>query len=236
MEKYIDLEKSTVVAERVRDIRRRIALAKREGTPDAVTLVAASKTMPYELIRQAVEAGVDAVGENRVQELLEKDAQNAYDGVPLHFIGRLQKNKVSKLVGRVALIHSVDSPALAQAIDTCAERLGVVQPVLVQVNIAAEQTKGGLASEEVQSALEIMSSLQHIHVRGLMCIPPPIQSDSDTQYFVDIEQLYLDIRGKNMDNIDMDFLSMGMSGDFELAVRAGANMLRIGSALFGQRG
>ena len=220
------------VADRVRDVRRRIRDAGAEGP---TTLVAAAKTASAEKIREAVRAGVEAVGENRVQELREKDEMGAYEGVPLHFIGRLQKNKVSQLVGRVELIHSVDSAALAQTIDACAERYGVTQPVLIQVNIAHEPTKGGFDPDVVMKAIKDMSAMRHIRIRGLMCIPPPLRSDSDTQYFVVMRQLYIDIRDRNMDNINMDFLSMGMSDDFELAVRAGANMLRIGSALFGPR-
>ena len=223
------------IADRVAEVRRRIELAAADVSGGPVTLVAASKTMPAEKIREAVRAGVDAVGENRVQELCEKDSQGAYDGVPLHFIGRLQKNKISKLVGRVELIHSVDSVALAEAIDICAGRLGIVQPVLLQVNIAREPTKGGFDPDAVFGAIETLSALRHIRIRGLMSIPPPIGPNDDTQYFVDMQQLYIDIQNKKVDNTTVDFLSMGMSDDFELAVRAGANMLRIGSALFGPR-
>ena len=223
----------TTITERVLDIRRRVEALVR--VPGRVTLVAAAKTMPVTAIREAVLAGVDAVGENRVQELLEKDTQGAYRDVPLHFIGRLQKNKISKLVGRVALIQSIDSLSLALAVDRCAEGRELVQPVLLQVNIAKEPTKGGFDPDTVYSGLETLSSLRHIRICGLMCIPPPLCSDTDTQYFVVMRQLYVDIGRKNMDNIRMDFLSMGMSDDFEPAVRAGANMLRIGSALFGPR-
>jgi len=219
-----------LIFRRVRDVRQRIANAA-GGSSDGITLVAASKTMPAALIREAIRAGVDAVGENRVQEMSEKDEQGAYDGAPLHFIGRLQKNKVSKVVGRVELIHSVDSLALAEAIDQCAGRRGIIQPVLAQVNIAKETTKGGFFPENILEALKSMSSLRYIRIRGLMCIPPPL----DTQYFVVMRQLYIDIQAKKVDNIGMDFLSMGMSDDFEWAVRAGANMLRIGSSIFGER-
>ncbi|MCL2748386.1 MAG: YggS family pyridoxal phosphate-dependent enzyme [Oscillospiraceae bacterium] len=223
------------IAERVLDIRRRIDMAAGGVWRHPITLVAAGKTMPSGSIREAVQAGVDAVGENRVQEMLEKDAQGAYAGAPLHFIGHLQKNKVSKVVGRVSLIQSVDSLPLAQAIDACASRLGVVQQVLLQVNIAREETKGGLDPDAVWDAINALSSLRHIQVRGLMCIPPPLPSKGDTQYFVVMRQLYVDIQGKKRDNICMNALSMGMSDDFESAVRAGANMLRIGTALFGTR-
>lgn len=202
------------IAQNVRDIRRRIGNA---------ALVAVGKNQPAEYIRRAIAAGVDAVGENRVQELAGKDAQGAYEGAPLHFIGHLQKNKVNKIVGRAGLIHSVDSIALAEAIDACAERKGVRQPVLAQVNIALEETKGGYPPEELPGALQIMGSFRHIHVRGLMCIPPP----GEAHWFERMRRLF--------EQTGLEILSMGMSDDYELAVQAGSNMVRVGSALFGPR-
>ncbi len=226
-----------MIAERLLDIRRRIDFAAREvgRDPSEVTLVAASKTMPVSAVREAIAAGVDAVGENRVQEMCQKDAEGAYAGAPLHFIGHLQSNKVSKVVGRAALIHSVDSLSLAEAIDVCAARCHCVQSVLAQVNIAQEVTKGGFLPHALFDAIKSLSSLRHIRVVGLMCIPPPIESGSDTQYFVGMRRLYIDIGHKNVDNVSMDILSMGMSDDFEWAVRAGSTMVRIGTALFGAR-
>jgi hypothetical protein len=167
------------------------------------------------------------VGENRVQELLEKDAEGAYEGVPLHFIGRLQKNKVNKLIKApgVTLVHSIDSLELAQTVSNCAERCGIRQSVLIQVNIAAEVTKGGFLPGSLPDALRVISPLRGIHVRGLMCIPPP----GDTRSFEVMRRLFEETRT----NIPMEYLSMGMSGDYEDAVRAGANMVRVGSALFG---
>jgi hypothetical protein len=218
------------IADRVAQIRRRTALA---AGGRAVTLVAAAKTQPAELVREAVRAGVDAVGENRVQELLEKDAQGAYEGAPLHFIGHLQKNKISKITGRVSLIHSVDSAALAEAIDVCAGKLGICQDILIQVNIALEETKGGFPPGELTDALKAMSSLKNISIRGLMCIPPPVLSSGDTHYFEQMRQIYDSIRESGL--LKLDILSMGMSDDFEQAVRAGATMVRIGSVIFGPR-
>ncbi len=225
------------LADRLRTLRGQIARAAQDSgrDPADITLVAAAKTMPPEAIRLAVAAGVDAVGENRVQELCEKDACGAYEGVPLHFIGHLQKNKVARVVGRADLIHSVDSAALAEAIETRAAGLNLVQSVLLQVNIAGESTKGGFSPAEIFEALKTLSALRHIAIEGLMCIPPPVGLGGDIQYFVDMHQLYIDIRQKNMDNISMKILSMGMSDDFEQAIRAGATMVRIGSALFGPR-
>jgi hypothetical protein len=186
-------------------------------------LVAAAKAQPAELIRQAISAGADAVGENRVQELIEKDAQGAYEGAPLHFIGRLQKNKIGKVTGRADLIHSVDSVELAEAINACAERKGVIQPILAQVNIALEGSKGGFPPGVLFSELQKLKPLRHIHLRGLMCIPPPYE----TQWFEQMNRLFV--------STGLEVLSMGMSDDYEQAVLAGANMVRVGSALFGGR-
>jgi pyridoxal phosphate enzyme (YggS family) len=198
-------------------------------------LVAAAKTADAGAVRAAIAAGVDAVGENRVQELLAKDAEGAYAGAPLHFIGHLQRNKVAKLVGRAALIQSVDSLALAEAVDAQAEKAECRQAVLLEVNVGGEATKSGWMPEALWTSLESLSSLRHIQIRGLMCIPPPHAATGGTQYFVVMRQLYVDIKRKNIDNIGMDILSMGMSDDFEEAVRAGATMVRVGSALFGPR-
>ncbi|MDR0326211.1 MAG: YggS family pyridoxal phosphate-dependent enzyme [Oscillospiraceae bacterium] len=219
------------IADTVRDIRRRVKHAAGGGAEN-VTLVAVSKSVPAEMIREAIRAGVDAVGENRVQEWMEKDGQGAYEGAPFHFIGRLQKNKVSKLVGRAELIQSVDSLALAEMIDVCAGKAGVCQSVLAQVNIAMEDTKGGFPPEELPDALTAMSSLQNIRVRGLMCIPPPMRIHGDSRHFERMRTLYDDLRRQSIDSIRMEILSMGMSDDFEAAVQAGANMIRIGSVLF----
>ncbi|MDR1157646.1 MAG: YggS family pyridoxal phosphate-dependent enzyme [Oscillospiraceae bacterium] len=223
------------IAERVAAIRRRMEQAAREAGRPGALLVAAAKTADAGAVRAAVAAGVDAVGENRVQEMLAKDAQGAYAGAPLHFIGRLQRNKVAKLVGRVALLQSVDSPALAEAVDAQAEKTGRRQAVLLEVNVGGEATKSGWTPEALWTSLESLSSLRHIQIRGLMCIPPPRAAIGGTQYFVVMRQLYIDIGRKNIDNIGMDILSMGMSDDFEEAVRAGATMVRVGSALFGPR-
>jgi hypothetical protein len=202
------------IAQNIQDIRRRIGSA---------ALVAVGKTQSGGSIREAIAAGADAVGENRVQELLEKDAQGAYQGAPLHFIGHLQKNKVNKVVGRAALIQSVDSIPLAEAIDACAGKKGMIQPVLAQVNIALEASKGGFPPNALFEALRTMNTLRHIRVRGLMCIPPY----GETQWFEPMRRLYV--------QTGLEILSMGMSDDYELAVQAGSNMVRIGSALFGTR-
>jgi hypothetical protein len=214
-----------MIEKNIAEIKCRIAIAS-GGRP--VHLVAATKSVPAGAVREAVRAGVDAVGENRVQELLEKDASGAYKGVPLHFIGHLQKNKISKIVGRADLIHSIGSLELAGAVSDCAERLGICQSVLVQVNIGLEAAKGGVHPGELAEVLEKMSHLRGIDVLGLMCIPPP----GEPRCFEEMRRLF----EETQQITGMGHLSMGMSGDYEEAVRAGASMVRVGSLIFGGRG
>ena len=204
--------------------------------PEDVLLVAATKMNDAERVRRAIAAGVDACGENRVQELLEKQSQGAYAGAPLHFIGHLQRNKVRQLVGLVSLIHSADSAALLEEIDRCAGKKGLVQDVLLEINIAGEAAKSGFAPEELPAALEAAARLPSVRVRGLMAIPPIcVSGDENRPYFTKMQQLFVDNGEKKYDNVSMDFLSMGMSGDYLAAVACGANMVRIGSAIFGPR-
>ena len=201
-----------------------------------VWLVAATKMNGADRVREAVAAGVDACGENRVQEFLEKDALGAYAGAPKHFIGHLQSNKVNKLVGRVDLIQSVDSAELVRAIGRRAASLGLTQDVLIEISVAGEAQKSGLPPAELPDLLALAGETEGIRVRGLMCVPPILtESGSNRPYFVLMRQLYLDNGGKKYDNVSMDFLSMGMSDDYAEAVAEGANMVRIGSAIFGAR-
>ncbi len=221
------------IAENVAAVRARINDAA-QGRH--VLLVAASKMNDAERVREAVAAGVDACGENRVQELVEKNAQHAYDGAPLHFIGHLQKNKIKYLVGVADLIESVDSEELLTLIDKRAEKLGVVQDVLLEVNIGREEAKSGLAPEDVIRTVDFAEPLAHVRVRGLMAIPPVAAVPDDSRpYFAAMRELFVDIGAKKYDNTSMGFLSMGMSGDFEAAIAEGANMVRVGSAIFGAR-
>lgn len=201
-----------------------------------VYLVAATKMNDASRVRQAVAAGLDACGENRVQEFLEKDALGAYEGCAKHFIGHLQTNKVNKIVGRVELIQSVDSEELLRLIDRRAQSLGIVQDILIEVSIAGEEQKSGIAPEQLPALLLQASRCTGLRVRGLMCVPP-IQEDAEKNrpYFAHMRQLFIDNGEKKYDNVSMDFLSMGMSGDFEDAILEGANMVRIGSAIFGAR-
>ena len=201
-----------------------------------VMLVAATKMNDAEAIQRAIRAGVHASGENRVQEMMEKLPQGAYEGAPLHFIGSLQKNKVKFVVGSCDLIHSVNSVSLLEAINKRAAALGIVQDVLLEVNIAREESKTGFLPELLPAFLETAAELGNIRVRGLMAIPP-IQKNSgeNRPYFAQMRQLFIDIGAKKYDNVSMDFLSMGMSGDFEDAIREGSNMVRVGTAIFGAR-
>ncbi len=227
-----------LIAENVLAIREKIARAAENSGRGAgqIALVAATKMNGADAVRQAILAGVDACGENRVQELLEKHEQGAYEGAPLHFIGTLQKNKVKYLVGKASLIQSVDSAELCAAISRKAESLGLVQDILIEVNIGREEAKGGVYPEALEELLGSASALPGVHVRGLMAIPPNVGLDEKNfAYFTKMRNLFVDIRSKKYDNINIDILSMGMSGDFEYAIAEGSNMVRVGSAIFGER-
>lgn len=201
-----------------------------------VTLVAATKMNDAEAIRRAIRAGIHASGENRVQEMTDKLAQGAYEGAPLHFIGSLQTNKVKFVVGNCDLIHSVNSTRLLEAIQKRAEALGIVQDVLLEINIAREESKTGFLPELLPEILETAANLGNVRVRGLMAIPPiPKKVGENRMYFAQMHQLFIDIGAKKYDNVSMDFLSMGMSGDFEDAILEGSNMVRVGTAIFGAR-
>lgn len=204
--------------------------------PDGVLLLAATKMNDADKVRQAINAGVDICGENRVQEMLEKNSQGAYAGCPLHFIGHLQKNKVRQVVGLAELIHGVHDTGLLQTIQKEAKKKGLVQDVLLEVNIGGEESKSGFAPDDIAKALDFASALDAIRVRGLMAIPPICADSGENRpYFARMEQLFVDNSGKKYDNVHMDFLSMGMSGDYLEAVEFGANILRLGSAIFGPR-
>ncbi|MBE7016923.1 MAG: YggS family pyridoxal phosphate-dependent enzyme [Ruminococcaceae bacterium] len=220
------------IKENVAEIRRRIA----EIRPEGVILVAASKMNDAQRVREAIQAGVDACGENKVQEFLEKDALAAYEGAPKHFIGHLQRNKVNKIVGKVDLIQSVDSEELLRLIDRRALSMGIVQDVLIEISIAGEEQKSGIDPHSLPALLSFASCCKGLRVRGLMCVPP-IQENcgGNRPYFAQMKQLFVDNSEKKYDNVSMDFLSMGMTDDYLEAVSEGANMVRIGSAIFGAR-
>ena len=204
------------IAENIARVRAYIAAAAKEAGRDVseITLVGASKMNDADACRQAIAAGIDVLGENREQEMTKKLAEHAYDGAPLHFIGHLQRNKVKNVVGKVAMIESVGSLELLAAIDKQAEKLGIVQDILL-----AEEAK----------------KCANVRVRGLMCIPPVAEGEHGSlPYFEKVHALFVDINAKLYDNT-LDILSMGMSGDYEDAVRAGATMVRVGTAIFGAR-
>lgn len=220
---------------RVRENMARAALAAGRD-PGEILLLAASKMNDADRVREAIRAGVDCCGENRVQELLEKQAQGAYEGAPLHFIGHLQKNKVKQLLGRVSLIHGADSRELLETISRLAAARGLTQDVLLEVNIAGEASKSGFSPEEVPEALAFAAELPALRVRGLMAIPPICASpDENRPFFLRMHKLFIDNSEKKYDNIRMDFLSMGMSGDYTEAIACGANLIRVGSGIFGPR-
>lgn len=226
-------------AARLSRVREEIASAARAAgrDPAEITLVAATKTQSSETIRAAIAAGVTDCGENRVQELTAHLADNAYEGARVHFIGHLQTNKVKYVVGNVSLIHSVSSEKLLLAIDRQAEKLGIVQDILLEVNLAGEASKSGFSAEDVPAAARLAAALSHVRLKGLMCIPPvSIKSGQNRPFFTKLKVLAVDTVKEIGDNEeDIVCLSMGMSGDYQDAVVAGATHIRLGTALFGPR-
>ena len=228
---------SNQIAENIRSIRGRMAAAaERAGRdPGEILLVGASKMNDAAACRAAIAAGIDALGENRVQEMTEKLAQAAYDGAALDFIGHLQRNKVRQVVGRVALIESVGSLELAKEIQRQAEKLGVTQDVLLEVNIGGEESKSGFLPKELRDGAAAVRELDRLRVLGLMAIPPvEREPHGNLPYFVEVSRLYVDI-SRSLYHNSFVYLSMGMSDDFEDAIAAGATMVRVGSAIFGRR-
>ena len=225
------------ISENIAAIRQQIDLAARRSgrTGKDITLVGASKMNGAAACQEAIAAGIDALGENRVQEMTAKLAEDAYRGAPLHFIGHLQRNKGKQVVGKAALIQSIGSAELLAEVDRQAEKLGIVQDILLEVNIGGEEAKSGFAPDAVEQAAAQAKTLAHVRVRGLMTIPPADATrEENMAYFAKVRALYVDISRKMYDN-GLEYLSMGMSGDFADAIRAGANMVRVGSAIFGAR-
>ena len=224
---------------RIAAVQEKIAAAARRAgrDPGEITLCAATKVQTDDTIRAAVAGGITLCGENRVQELTAHLAAGAYAGARVHFIGHLQTNKVNKVVGRVDMIESVDSLHLLRAVDAQAEKLGAVQDILLEVNIAREESKGGCPPEELFQLAQAARALGHVRLRGLMAIPPIAPRPEDNRpYFSAMRELFVDMRGKMSDNqTDINCLSMGMSGDYEEAVAQGATLVRVGTALFGPR-
>ena len=225
------------IAENIAAIRARIDAAARETgrTGEDIILVGASKMNDAAACREAIAAGIDVLGENRVQEMTAKLADNAYEGAPLHFIGHLQRNKVRQVVGKADLIQSVGSEALLLEIEKEAAKQAIVQDILLEVNIGDEEAKSGFAAEALAEAAALAKTLAHVRVRGVMTIPPADATREENMvYLRKVQALYVDINEKLYDN-KLESISMGMSGAFEDAIRAGSNMVRVGTAIFGQR-
>ena len=225
------------IAENIARVREEIAAAAKEAgrDPGEITLVGASKMNDAAACREAIAAGIDALGETRVQEMTQKLSENAYDGAPLHFIGHLQRNKVKQVVGHVSLIQSVGSLELLDEIEKVAANRGLVQDILLEVNVGGEEAKSGFAPADTEAAAEAAASRSHVRVLGLMTIPPAdADRDTNMRYFEEVRALYVDIDRKLFHN-NFKYLSMGMSGDFADAIRCGANMVRVGTAIFGAR-
>ena len=226
-----------LIADNIARVRANIAAAAKEAgrDPGDILLVGASKMNGAEACREAIAAGIDALGENRVQEMTAKLAENAYEGAPLHCIGHLQRNKVRQVVGRVSLIQSVGSVELLDEIEKAAARLELTQDVLLEVNIGEEAAKSGFAPRDLFAGAEAALERSHIRVLGLMTIPPAdAEREENLGYFQKVRTLFVDINEKLFHN-ELQYLSMGMSGDYEDAVRLGATMVRVGSAIFGSR-
>ena len=226
------------IEENVEKVLEEIAAAARAAgrEPGEVALCAATKMNDAQAVRRAIAAGVRICGENRVQELTAKLADNAYAGAQVHFIGHLQTNKVKQVVGKVDLIQSVDSEHLLAAISREAQKQGLCQDILLEVNIGEEAAKSGFAEEDILPLVDRIDSFSNIRLRGLMAIPQISRNPGNNlKFFLKMRQIYVDIRAKKNDNVSVDCLSMGMSGDFADAVAAGSTMVRIGTAIFGAR-
>lgn len=226
-----------MVQEQLKEVQKSIKAAcerSRRKTED-ITLIAVSKTKPVEMLREAYEAGAHDFGENKVQEILEKEPQLPSD-IRWHMIGHLQKNKVRQVIGKVALIHSVDTIALAEQIEKEAVKQNLEVSVLLEVNVAGEESKFGFALEEVEEAVRAIAKLPHVHIQGLMTIAPFVEnSEENRSVFKKLYELYVDIKAKNIDNVVMNTLSMGMTGDYQTAIEEGATMVRVGTGIFGAR-
>lgn len=226
-----------MLSENLRDVEKRIeeACKRSNRDPKEVTLIAVSKTKPVEMLQEVYDAGARNFGENKVQEIMDK-----YDHLPQdihwHMIGHLQRNKAKYIVDKVQMIHSVDSLRLAETIDKEAKKKNVTVPILIEVNVAEEDSKFGLSLEEVTALAEEISKLSNVRVCGLMTVAPFVEDpEENREVFRSLKKLSVDIAAKNINNVTMSVLSMGMTNDFEVAVEEGATMVRVGTAIFGAR-
>ncbi|MDD6442133.1 MAG: YggS family pyridoxal phosphate-dependent enzyme [bacterium] len=226
-----------MIAENIRDVERRIVQAcERSGrNPEEITLVAVSKTKPVEKLEEAYAAGKRVFGENKVQELVDKYEVMPKD-IKWQMIGHLQRNKVKYIIDKVDLIHSVDSIRLVETIDREAAKKGIIANILLEVNMAKEESKFGLMPEEVMDFIDEVVRYQNVRVQGLMTIAPFVDDpESNRKHFANLHKLLVDIRKKKVNNVTMNVLSMGMTNDFEVAIEEGATMVRVGTAIFGER-
>ena len=230
-------ERCKIFDENYAEVTERIAIAaKKTGRrAEDIHLLAATKTIPVEVINHAIKSGVTLIGENRVQELLSKLDYYDQSGTR-HLIGHLQTNKVRQIVGKVSMIESVDSIKLATEISRRSEELGIVTDILVEINIGGEESKSGIKPDEAEKIITEISSLSGVKVEGLMTIPPICEKiEENLRYFDQMRNLFVDISAKKIDNVNMSYLSMGMSDDYEAAILCGANIVRVGTRLFGRR-
>ena len=226
-----------MVAENLAQVQKNIDESCREinRDPEEVTLIAVSKTKPVEMLKEAYNAGTRVFGENKVQEIVDKYDQMPSD-VKWHMIGHLQRNKVKYIVDKVAMIHSVDSFRLAETIEKEAAKKDVIVPILIEVNVAQEESKFGLKPEEVLPFIEEIADFSHIQIKGLMTIAPYVENAEENRgIFRELKKLSVDIEAKNINNVTMSVLSMGMTGDYMVAVQEGATMVRVGTGIFGAR-
>ena len=227
----------TMLCENLKKVEENVDAASRKAgrSRDEVTLIAVSKTKPVEMLSTIYNQGIRDFGENKVQEMCDKMEQLPSD-IRWHMIGHLQTNKVKYIVGHTTLIHSVDSLHLAKEIEKQAEKKDVTVDILVEVNIAEEESKFGIHKEETYELVRQIAALPHVHICGLMTIAPYVENPEDNRmYFRGIRQLSVDIAEQNIDNVDMDVLSMGMTGDYMVAIEEGATMVRVGTGIFGER-
>ncbi len=226
-----------MLKDNLQQVEERIEAACRRANRDRseVSLIAVSKTKPTEQLREIYDAGVRLFGENKVQEICEKYDQLPSD-IKWHMIGHLQRNKVKQVIDKVVLIHSVDSYRLAQEISVQAQKKNICMPILIEVNIAKEESKYGIVCDDAIQLVEEIASLPNLAIKGLMTIAPAVSDPEENRpYFRQIRQLSVDIKNKNIDNVSMDILSMGMTGDYEVAIEEGATMVRVGTGIFGAR-
>lgn len=226
-----------MLKDRLEEVEKNIAAACARAGRDRseVTLIAVSKTKPIEMLREAYDAGARDFGENKVQEICEKYNHLPSD-IKWHMIGHLQRNKVKQVIDKAVLIHSVDSYRLAQEISVQAQKKGLTMPILIEVNIAEEESKFGIRAQDTIQLVEEIALLPNLSIQGLMTIAPyVVDAEENRLYFRQIKQLSVDIKNKNIDNVSMEILSMGMTGDYEVAIEEGATMVRVGTGIFGAR-